>query len=71
MERLVDGMLKNIVEYFKNRKKKELEEQKRLNYIQKRVMETEIKQRKNRTEENNTRGKQYFYDSNVYGKVFK
>lgn len=64
-------MLKNIVEYFKNRKKKELEEQKRLNYIQKRVMETEIKQRKNRTEENNTRGKQYFYDSNVYGKVFK
>ena len=65
------SVLKNIMEHFKNRKENELEKQKRLDYIQKRVMETGIEKYKNRSKENNTRDKQYFLDSNVYGKIFK
>ena len=64
-------MIKNIIIYFKNKKENELEKQKKLDYIQKRVMETGIEKYKNCTKENNTRSKQYFFDSKVYGEVLK
>lgn len=70
MGRLVDGVLNKIIKYFKSRKEKKLEEQKRLDYIQKRVMEFGTESYKNHKEENKADSKRYFFDSETYGEIF-
>lgn len=63
--------MKNIIKYFKDRKANKVAEQKRLDYISERVKETGLEHYKNKDKKKeNTNSKQYFFDSDMYEKIF-
>lgn len=65
-------MIRRLSEIIRERKDKELKRQKELDYIQKRVDEATrdmcLNQRQKVYDANN---KQYFFNSNIYGEIFK
>lgn len=66
-------MLKAVINKIKSKREEKRKEHERLEYIQKRVLETGRDLHRNRSDnvENKEKSsKQYFYDSEVYGKVF-
>ena len=64
-------MLRRLIEIIKEKRERDIKNQERQEYIQKRVMETQREIYKNRESKSTTSNKKYFFDSNVYGTIFK